>query len=119
MEGLVLEAIEVARLAVEIASDKQAGDIVLLDARGVCSYADYFVLCTAETERQTRAVYEEVSQKLKNQGIVPHHYEGTLDSGWLLLDYGDVIMHIFSPAERDYYQFDRLWSDASPVLRIQ
>ncbi len=108
-----------ARKAVEAASDKQAADIVLLDARKVCSFADYFVICTGETERQIRAIFDEIEHTLKKEGVLPSHHEGTADSGWLLLDYGDVIMHIFATFEREYYQLDKLWSEASLVLRIQ
>ena len=104
---------------VEAASDKQATDILLLDIHKVCSFADYFVICTGDSDRQIRAIYDEVEHALKREGILPHHYEGTLDSGWLLLDFGDVIVHIFATAEREYYQLDKLWSKAIPVLRIQ
>jgi ribosome-associated protein len=117
-EARILEGIEIARRAVNAASDKQAGDIVLLDTRKVCSFADYFVICTAESERQIRAIYEDVEQSLKKEGVLPIHHEGTVDSGWLLLDYGDVIVHIFSTAEREFYQLDRLWGQADLVLRI-
>ena len=119
LEVWVLEAIEVAHKAVEAASNKQAVDIVLLDARTVCSFADYFVLCTGETERQIRALQEEVKHSLKKEGVLSTHHEGTIDSGWLLLDYGDVIVHIFATAEREYYQLEKLWSKANLVLRIQ
>ena len=108
-----------ARRVVEAASDKQAADIVLLDARGVCSFADYFVMCSGDSDRQIKAIYDEVGHTLKREGILPHHHEGTVDSGWLLLDYGDVIVHIFAPFEREYYQLDELWSQAVPVVRIQ
>ena len=103
----------------EAASDKQALDIVLLDARAVCSFADYFVICSGETERQIRAIYEEIEHTLKKKGILPHHHEGTTESGWLLLDYGNVIVHIFAALEREYYHLDRLWSQASTVVKIQ
>ena len=92
---------------------------MLLDARGVCSFADYFVLCSGDSERQIRAILDEVAHTLKREGIRPHHLEGTVDSGWLLLDFGDVIVHIFSPFEREYYQLDELWSQATPIVRIQ
>ena len=114
-----LEAIEVARKAVEAASDKQAGDIVLLDTQKVCSFADYFVICNGGTERQIRAIFEEVEHTLKKAGVSPIHHEGTIDSGWLLIDYGDVIVHIFATLEREYYELDKLWSQANLVLRIQ
>ncbi len=92
---------------------------MLLDARKVCSFADYFVICNAESGRQMQAIYDEVEQVLKKEGIPPHHREGAMDSGWRLLDFGDVIVHIFAPAERQYYQLDELWSRAIPIVRIQ
>jgi len=108
-----------AHKAVEAAADKQAVDILLLDARKVCSFADYFVICSGESDRQISAIYDEVGHRLKNEGVLPHHHEGTTDSGWLLLDFGDTIVHIFAPVEREFYQLDELWSKATPVLRIQ
>jgi ribosome-associated protein len=66
-----------------------------------------------------RAIYEEIEYALKKEGVSPHHHEGTIDSGWLLLDYGDVIVHIFAPLERKYYELDKLWNEANLVLRIQ
>ena len=103
----------------DAAGERQAGDIVLLDTRKVCSFADYFVICSGESERQLRAIYDEVEHALKKVGMLPHHAEGTVDSGWLLLDFGDVIVHIFGPLQREYYQLDRLWSHAVPLVRIQ
>ena len=118
-EARILEAIEIARKAVDAASDLQASDIVLLDTSKVCSFADYFVICNGESERQIRAIYEEVEHALKKEEVLPIHHEGTVDSGWLLLDYGDVIVHIFAMAEREFYQLDRFWGQADLVLRIQ
>ena len=92
---------------------------MLLDARGVCSFADYLVICSGDSGRQLRAIFDEVVHALKKGGITPHHYEGDVDSGWLLLDFGDVIVHIFAPYEREYYQLDELWSQAIPIVRIQ
>ena len=104
---------------VEAASDKQAIDIVLLDTGDVCSFADYFVICSGDSPRQIDAIRDEIEHVLKKQGVLPHHYEGSTDSGWLLLDYGGLVIHIFAPVERDYYQLDRLWSQASTLVRIQ
>jgi len=92
---------------------------VLLDTQGVCSFADYFVICSGDSERQMQAIYDEVGHTLKKEGILPHHREGTVNSGWLLLDFGNVIVHIFAPLEREYYQLDKLWSRATPIIRIQ
>ena len=114
-----MEALEVAHRAVEAASEKQASDIVLLDARTVCSFTDYFVICSGEVVRHIRTIYDEIEHTLKKYGILPHHREGVVESGWLLLDYGDVVVHIFSASERVYYHLDELWREASPVLMIQ
>ena len=114
-----MEALEVAHRAVEAATEKQASDIVLLDARTVCSFADYFIICSGEVDRHIRTIYDEIEHALKKDGILPRHREGTVESGWLLLDYGDVIVHIFSVSEREYYRLDELWREAILVLRIQ
>jgi len=92
---------------------------VLLDVRGIVSFADYFVMCSGQSSRQINAIYDEILHSLKKEGVLLRHREGTVDSGWLLLDYGDVVIHIFAPTEREYYQLDELWSQASPVVRIQ
>jgi len=114
-----LQGIDIARRAVEIASEKQASNIVLLDVRDICTFSDYFVICSGDNERQIRTIYEDIEQSLKTENEITHHNEGTIDSGWLLLDYGDVIVHIFSEEEREYYRLDELWQDARPVIRIQ
>jgi len=114
-----MEAIEIARKVVEATSNKQAMDIMLLDVREICSFADYFVICNGDTARQIEAIRDEVGHALKKEGILPHHCEGTVDSGWFLLDYGDVIVHVFASFEREYYQLDKLWSQAIPIVRIQ
>lgn len=119
MVGVFLEIEEIARLATEIASEKQAKDIVMLDVRGLCSFADYFVICTGDVKRHIEAIWQTISTTLKGNGVIPLHNEGTADSGWMLVDFGSVVVHIFAPRERDYYQLDELWNKATPVVRIQ
>ena len=85
----------------------------------MCSFADYFVICSGDSTRQIQTIYDEVGHSLKKQGVLPRRHEGTIDSGWVLLDFGDVIVHIFAPFEREYYQLDKLWSRAVPIVRIQ
>jgi ribosome-associated protein len=85
----------------------------------VCSFADYFVICSGESNRQIKTIYEDIEHTLKKEGVIPHHHEGALDSGWLVIDYGDVIVHIFAIFEREFYKLDELWSNAIPVVRIQ
>ena len=92
---------------------------MLLDVQGLCGFADYFVICAGESQRQLRAIYDEIDKSLKKEGVLPYHREGGFDSGWLLLDYGDVIVHIFSAEEREFYKLDEFWHEAPTVLRIQ
>ena len=92
---------------------------MMLDMRGICSFTDYFVICSGETGRQIEAICEEIDQVMGREGVVPRHREGTVDSGWMLTDFGDVIIHIFTTIEREYYKLDRLWSKAVPLIRIQ
>ena len=114
-----LEAEEIARLAVEVASEKQANNIAMLDVRTVCSFADYFVICTGDTKRHIEAIWQGIDEMVRHKGIASHHNEGSPDSGWMLTDLGSVVVHIFAPTERSYYQLDRLWDKAIPVIRIQ
>ena len=103
----------------EAAGNKQATDIVLLDAGEVCSFADYFIICSGDSQRQIQAIFDEIVHVLKEAGVRPRHVEGTVDSGWLLLDFGDVIVHIFAPEEREFYRLDELWGRATPLVTIQ
>ena len=77
------------------------------------------MICSGDSERQIKDIYGEVGRILKEAGILPHHHEGTVASGWVLIDFGDVIVHIFTPFEREHYQLDRLWDQAGTVVRIQ
>lgn len=91
----------------------------MLNVKEVCSFADYFVICNGDSERHIEAIWQGIIDELKRSGVVSRHREGSSDSGWMLADFGFVIVHIFAPAERDYYQLDRLWDKAIPVVRIQ
>lgn len=114
------EALSQARRVVELASDKQASEIVLLDIRGVSLIADYFVIATAASERQASAILKDLSENLLAEfSRKPLHTEGRPDSGWVLLDYGDVIVHIFSPSQRAFYNLEQLWAAATPIVRLQ
>ena len=110
---------EYARLAVDVASDKLAADIVMLDIRGVCSFADYFVVMSADSGRQVSALTEDLEAALKAEGAGLHHREGSSGSGWVLLDFSDVIVHILRPEERDFYKIEEAWSNAVEVVRVQ
>jgi len=116
--GAVLEAGEIAKKAMEAALDKQATDILMLDIRQALYFADYFVICSAESSRQIVAICDEIDRVLSVEGIKLYHREGSADSGWVLLDFGEVIVHVFAPSQRDYYELESLWSKGTPVVRI-
>jgi ribosome-associated protein len=84
----------------------------------VCTFTDYFVFCSGESERQIQAICDEIDETLRQEGVSPYRREGSVDSGWVLLDFGEVIVHIFAPQEREYYELEKLWSKATPVIRI-
>ena len=113
------EALEIARRAVDSAVDRQAEDIVLLDLKPVVDFVDYFVVCSGGTARQVKAIADAIDESQYKEGVRARVREGDADSGWILIDYGDVIVHIFGPEEREYYRLERLWTDAVPIVRIQ
>ena len=117
-EGKATNPADLAQLVVEVASDKLAEDIVMLDLRRVASFADYFVIMSAESSRQIEALEEDITQALKDAKVRRFHREGKPSAGWVLLDFSDVIIHIFGPEEREYYDLERLWSRASQVVRV-
>ncbi len=109
---------EIALAIAEYASDRKALDIVQLDLRGIISYSDYFVICTGRTERQTKAIHDAIHGRMKAEhGILPHRVEGLSQSRWILIDYLDVVVHVFTPETRDYYRLEQLWGEA-PVLAV-
>ena len=103
-------------LAVRAAESKKATDIRVLDLTGVTSFADFFVICTGANQRQIQAISDEVNLQLKRQaGELPISVEGYNQADWVLADYGDLLVHIFSPKAREYYGLERLWRSARPV----
>ena len=111
--------LDVARRVVEAAEDKKAAEIVLLELGELTTLADYFVVCSGGSERQLDAIADGVLEALRADGTRPIGREGTSGSHWVLLDFGSVIVHIFTPPERDYYQLERHWSQAKTILRVQ
>jgi ribosome-associated protein len=100
---------EIARLA----ADKKAIDVVELDLRGVLGYTDYFLICSGNTTRQTKAIHDGILEGLKREhGTVPRRVEGAGRADWILMDYLDVVVHIFTPEARDYYRLEQLWGEA-------
>jgi ribosome-associated protein len=111
--------LELARRIVALAEDKKAADIVLLELGELTTLADYFVICSGGSERQIDAIADAVADGLRAEGERPLGREGAAASHWVLLDYGSVIVHVFTPPEREYYQLERHWAAAKTVLRVQ
>jgi ribosome-associated protein len=105
-----------ARLAEWIAgyaADVKAIDLVELDLREILGYADYFVICSGNTDRQTKAIHDRIHEGMKrDHGIFPRRVEGTGEGRWILMDYLDVIVHVFTPEARDFYRLEQLWGEA-------
>ena len=100
---------EIARYA----ADKKAVDVVELDLRGVLGYTDYFLVCSGNTGRQAKAIHDGILVGLKREhGILPRRVEGSADAGWILMDYLDVVVHIFIPETRAFYRLEQLWGEA-------
>jgi len=102
---------EALRLALVAFEDKKAFDIVLLDISKVASFASYFLMCSGDSSRQIQAIADEVEKKLKENGIRPNHVEGYRHAEWILMDYVDLVVHVFSKSARAYYDLERLWRD--------
>jgi ribosome-associated protein len=121
IERLTDEAtpLDLAHRIVDIAADRQAVDVVLLDIRQVAAFADYFVVCSGTSERQIKAIVDTVLEELEREDFNAAHVEGTPTSGWVLVDFGSVILHVFAPAEREYYRLEKLWAEATTVVRVQ
>jgi ribosome-associated protein len=99
--------------------ERQGADILLLDVSEITILADYFILCSANSERQLRALSGDISRQLKAEAGRPLNVEGESESGWMLIDYGDVVVHLFMPAVRDYYALEDLWQQAQRIVHIQ
>ncbi len=111
--------IELARLIVDVLDEKKGEEIVLLDLTGLCSFADYFVICTGVSERTINALADEVRRQVKAAaGELPRGTEGRAENGWVLMDYGAVILHLFSAQLRAYYRLEDLWREGQVLVRM-
>ena len=109
---------DLAREIVEYAADRKAIDIVQLDLRAMIGYTDYFVICSGRTERQTKAIHDAIYDGLKSAGRrLPERVEGLQGARWILMDYLDVVVHVFVPEAREYYRLEQLWGEA-PTLAV-
>lgn len=113
-------ALQLARAVVDVLDEHKGEDILLLDLREICSFADYFVLCTGASERTLRALAEEVLRRLKrDRRTAARGQEGEAESGWILVDYGEVIVHLFSKELRSYYRLEDVWRAGKVILRVK
>lgn len=115
-----VNSVELAHLVLDAIAEKMGVNTVLLNIRPVSLLGDFFVVSSGESDRQIQAIIQEIRFLVKKKlQVIPLHVEGAASSGWMLMDYGGVIVHIFSPAMRDYYQLESLWSDAPIVVKMQ
>lgn len=110
---------DIAKYAVDVASENLASDIALLDLHGVSDFTDYFVIASGETARHLESLAEDVSHALRDLGIHLHHREGRGQGGWILLDFPGIVVHLFTRQVRDRYGLERLWGRAAEILRVQ
>ena len=111
-----MSSLEHARRIAALAQEKLADDIVVLDMRSECTFTDYFVICTGRNARQTVAIWDEVHEKLKQEGrVIPRTVDGVREGTWILADYLDVVLHVFTPEAREYYKLEDLWGDLPEV----
>jgi ribosome-associated protein len=107
-----LEPLEQARRIAALAQDKLGRDVVILDMRPVAVYTDFFIICTGQNPRQTRAIFDEVHERLKaDERLLPRSVEGEREATWIVADYLDVVFHVFTPEARAFYRLDQLWAD--------
>lgn len=118
-ERLVLDTIEFARFIVDILDEKQAADIHLLEIKEVSVIADYFVICSGSSIRLVKALIRSVTEEVKKEYGNRPRIEGDPSHGWMVADYGDLVLHIFSPERRAYYRLEDLWSEGNTVLKLQ
>jgi ribosome-associated protein len=103
---------DLAQTIAAYAADKKAIDLVAVDLREISGYTDFFVICSGNTDRQVKAIHDSVNEGLKKEhGILPRRVEGVTESRWVLMDYWDVVAHVFTPDTRDYYRLEQLWGD--------
>ena len=109
---------EMVAAIADLAADRKALEIVQLDLRGMIGYADYFLICSGRTDRQTRAIHDAIHEGLKARGVLPRRVEGLSEARWILMDYLDVVVHVFTPETREYYRLEQLWGEA-PSLAVE
>ena len=114
-----LDALEVSRTIIDALEEKKGEDILLMDLHGLASFADYFVFCSGTSERMLQALADAAVEAVHKRYQLPARTEGRPQDGWILVDFGDVIVHVFSPDRREYYRLEELWGQAKILLRLQ
>jgi ribosome-associated protein len=114
-----LDSADIAQRLVDTLSDRQAEDITQIDISKVSTFADYFVIATAGNVRQMNALIDTLDREMKQAGVEMGSKEGDPESGWVLLDFEDVIVHLFSQEQREFYDLEGLWSRSAPLVRFQ
>jgi ribosome-associated protein len=118
-ENIALNSLEVAHTIIDVLEDKKGENILLLDIREVTTIADYFVICSGTSDRMLDALAEEVRREIRTRHQVRPRVEGDPQTGWVLVDYGNIVLHLFAPDRRDFYRLEDLWSEGKVVLHLQ
>ncbi len=114
-----LNTLDLARDIVRVLEDKKGEDIVLLDIKDIVSFTEYFVLCTGSSARMLEALADGLDENIRKQYQKKGRREGEARDGWLVVDYGEIVVHLFSPDQREYYQLEELWEEGKVLLRMQ
>ena len=114
-----LDIASIARNAIELASDKQAQNIVLLDVKDISSFTDYMIMLSGSSTRQVQSLGNDIAEKIKKDGLHLHHQERSSNSGWVLLDFGDIVVNVFSEEQRNFYKLEEVWRTGRELVRIQ
>ncbi|MEK6777162.1 MAG: ribosome silencing factor [bacterium] len=112
VKGRNIDSRRLTGLCIKASLEKKAQDLVILDLSGISSFTDYFVICSGSSTRQVKAIAEEIEMSLSKLKVEPGHIEGAAEGRWILMDYGDAVVHVFLEETRQYYRLERLWGDA-------
>jgi len=115
----ILDTLELARKMAIILEEKKGEDIILIDIRELADFADFFIICTGTSDRMLKSLADELSDRMRAQEKLRGRFEGDAVDGWILIDYGDVVVHLFSPDRRSYYRLEDLWSKGKTLLHMQ
>ena len=114
-QALSLTPLELARRTAAIAAEKLAEEVVVLDMRSVCVFTDYFVICSGRNSRQVKGIFDEVHVQLKRGSLLPRAVDGQREAQWIVADYFDVVLHVFTPEMRSFYKLEELWADVPQI----